>query len=122
MRPQIDYWATASPRLRVAGRRTVLSHRVLLPRLLPNTKYDYEIRPVVEGSAAITGEFLTDTLPTELADVQFTAEGQPTTPLTMLSLRDPRAVVFVTGEGAIIWYWLTEHVVQATKKMPKKNL
>lgn len=46
---EIDYWTAASPRLRVESTSSRNEHNLLVPRLFPNTEYNYEVKAVLSS-------------------------------------------------------------------------
>jgi len=108
---EVTYWATGGARLRVTTNEPEIVDTVFLPRLRANTAYTYEVRVAgsMEGDAVRTGEFVTGTLPPEIADFQFEATGTPTAPLTMIELMvtstGASGVIVVDQAGEIVWYW-----------------
>jgi hypothetical protein len=103
---QVDYWTAASPRLRVTHASTSTDHAVFLPSLRAGEVYEYEVRPSPSGRLLLRGQFTTDTLPTDLAEVHFSAVGIPSTRLTMLELRGAgfAGYVVVDQDGAVVWF------------------
>jgi hypothetical protein len=100
----VEYWAEASPRLRVHG-KAAAEHDLLLTRLRPGRTYSYEVL-----GTGVTGTFGTAPLPDDLARVTYAVTGQPTVPIVMLHLFDPngfKGYVAVDGDGQVVWYWRT---------------
>jgi hypothetical protein len=106
---EVDYWAAASPRLRVTQTSMATEHSVFLPGLRAGEIYDYEVRtigPRGTRGAPQRGQLTTDSLPSDLAALRFTALGSPSFRLAMLELRgEPFAgYVIVDQDGAVVWY------------------
>jgi hypothetical protein len=103
---QVDYWTAGSPRLRVTSASPATEHVVFLPGLRAARVYEYEVRPGPSQRVLSRGQFTTDTLPSDLAEVGFTAEGTPSSRLTMLELRGTpfSGYVIVDRDGAVVWY------------------
>lgn len=107
---QVEYWAAGAPRLRVISPAAATQHTIFLPRLRARAGYTYEVRAIGEDSVrgdSLRGQFVTDSLPSDLAGVRFSARGTPTTPLVMLELRFPFYAVIVDQDGEVVWYWQT---------------
>jgi hypothetical protein len=101
---RVEYWTEHAPRLMVDS-APAATHRVPLTRLRADRTYFYRI----VGTAS-EGAFSTEALPPDLARVQLTASGSPTTPLVLAHLYDPqgfRGYAAVDGGGNIVWYWRT---------------
>lgn len=104
----VDYWTTDSPRLQIASPTVSAEHRVFLPRLRPESRYDYEVYALSEAGVRgqpYADQFVTDSLPPELAALEFYTIGSPTHPLTLVEVRSPTWYVVVDGDGEVIWYW-----------------
>jgi hypothetical protein len=102
---RVEYWTDEAHRLIVDSSSAATTHRVRLTGLRADRTYLYRI----VGSDA-HGAFSTAALPPDLARVQLTATGSPTTPLVLLHLYDPygfRGYAAVNAEGHIVWYWRT---------------
>ena len=81
------------------------THTVPLTRLHAERSYTYEI-----VGHERTGTFETPALPNDLAAVQFTATGTPTTPLTLVHLfhiDGYRGYAAVDGDGEVVWHQRT---------------
>jgi len=103
---QVDYWSAETPRLRVTSPARTSQHRVFLPRLRPSVWYDYEVRALggADPSVLYSGQFQTDSLPTNVTAIKFFAEGTPTSSLTLIEARTPFAQVIVDQDGEVVWY------------------
>lgn len=103
---QVEYWGAATPRLRVTPPSRATTHAVFLPGLRAGELYQYEIRTNTAGQVLAQGQFTTDSLPPDLAQVRFTAVGTPTARLTMLELRGAAfsGYVVVDQDGMVVWY------------------
>ena len=102
---RVEYWTDGAPRLTIDSGGAA-THRIPLTRLRADRPYFYRI----VGTDA-EGAFSTEALPSDLARVQLTASGSPTTPLVLLHLYDPygfRGYVAVDADGHVVWYWRTE--------------
>lgn len=102
-----DYGSSLS-RLRVRSEIESAAHRILLPRLRASTTYEYTAHTSTDS---ISGEFVTDALPPELARLAFEISGTPSEPLTLLEggLDDGfTGFVIVDDEGEVVWYYGTE--------------
>jgi hypothetical protein len=106
---EVEYWAAASPRLRVAQTSPSTEHSVFLPGLRAGEIYDYEVRsigPRGTRGAPQHGQLTTDTLPSDLASLRFRALGSASFRLTMLELRgEPfSGYVIIDQDAAVVWY------------------
>ena len=86
-------------------------HRILVARLLPSSEYSFR---VLSDADQYSGSFSTDSLPANLAAIDFDATGTPSYPLTLVELHPfppatkPdafRGVVIIDGEGRVVWYF-----------------
>jgi hypothetical protein len=124
---RVEYWSSGGPRLRVTSDEGQTSHDLVLARLRPATTYQFEVHP--SGPAGdgtpVTGSFTTDPLPEGLAVLEFTTEGTPSEPLTVLETvahgGGDRGVVIVDADGQIVWY-LEEGPVGGTARRANGNL
>jgi hypothetical protein len=83
-----------------------LTHRVPLTRLRASRNYAYEL-----SGTGRSGTFSTDPLPSDLAQVGFTATGSPTVPLVLVHLFQPDGFTghaVVDAFGNVVWYRRTE--------------
>jgi len=106
---QVDYWGNGGERLRVIDASPATEHSIFLPALRANTTYWYEVRRQSRGwpqSPIARGVLTTDSLPTDLASVQFTVSGTPSHRLAMLELRGTpfSGYVVVDDEGYVVWF------------------
>ena len=100
---QVEYWAEGAPRLRVTEPDTAATHSVYLPRLRGETSYEYEVRPIHSDGglgSPLTGQFQTDTLPSEFAEYRFQVIGDATFPVVMLGSES----VMIDTDGHVVWY------------------
>lgn len=100
----LEYWTNGGPRLRLRA-PAAEQHELLLTRLRPGRRYDYEV-----VGLHYSGSFTTDPLPADLARVTLTSTGQPGVPLVMLHLYAPdgfRGYAILDGAGEVVWYWRT---------------
>lgn len=101
---RVEY-ATGDAQPLIVDSKAAATHSIQLTRLRAGRTYRYRII----GSGA-KGTFNAGTLPPDLAHVQLTASGSPTTPLVLLHLYDPygyRGYAAVDAQGEIVWYWRT---------------
>jgi hypothetical protein len=119
----VRYWADGVPALQVL-QGTAQSHEVILTRLKANHSYQYEIRTPDERNPSVAvlaeGSFSTPGLPRPLADIEFTADGTPSTPLTMLSLETTSGrswFAIVDASGEIVWYTETAGGAAASTRL-----
>lgn len=66
-----------------------------------------------------------ESLPPDLAELTFTAEGTPTAPYTLLEVRHPegfRGFVAVDGEGEPVWFFRTEGNPFGATRLPNGHL
>ena len=123
---EVAYWAAATPRLRVQA-ESAGTQDVFLYRLIPGAIYAYEVRIVGSddhGGDPARGKFETDTLPSALAAVGLAARGEPTIPLTMLSLNatvDSGWFTVVDEDGSVVWYRQAGGRAGAVTVLPNGN-
>lgn len=89
-----------------------IMHEPVLARLLPSMRYDVQVTNDANGEVLFDGDFETAPLPPKLAELELTAEGSPTHPLTVLEVRtgtvsgvDFAGLVIVDERGRIVWFW-----------------
>lgn len=115
---RVDYWRAGSPPLRVTSDVDTTTHRVFLPRLRGASSYSFEVAavgPDGESGEPLSGAFTTDSLPPDLAAIDFQVIGTPTFDLVMLEplgdlpFDDPAAdslpfPIVVDRDGNIVWF------------------
>lgn len=116
----VRYAASATIELVVTSPDPATQHEVLLPRLIANSPYVFEIE---SGESVVTGTFDTGGLPADLAEILFEAEGEPGHPLTLLEFARQdgadafKGAVIVDASGNVVWYFRTERgVTGATRR------
>lgn len=119
---RVDFWSDRGPRLRVEADAAGEAHRLLLGRLRPGATYHYEARATSAGSEgpATAGSFATDPLPEDLAALDFSAEGSPTEPLTVLEINRNvegfEGLVILDEEGEVVWFFRAESPAGVTTR------
>ena len=101
----VEYRAADGPTLLVRSPRAE-SHELLLARLRAGRTYTWRI-----VGREREGTFSTAALPADLAQVEVSATGAPTTPLTLLHLFRPdgfKGWAIVDAAGEVVWYWRAE--------------
>jgi hypothetical protein len=107
---QVDYWTEDGPRLRMTDETPQTTHDLVLARLRAGASYQFEVRSTgADGSGdPVTGSFVTNPLPDHLAVLDFTAEGTPSEPLTLLEIalheQGFTGGVIVDGDGEVVWF------------------
>ena len=102
----VAYGNGSGTQLQVVSLAELAEHQVLLARLRADSRYAFEVSTAADEFA---NEFLTDSLPGDLAAIQFTAMGVSSQPLTLLEftrLNKPDAfsgVVIVDSDGKVVW-------------------
>lgn len=122
---EVTYWTDASPPLRVVSDEPDTQHSLTLARLIPDSEYRYSARTITpEGvpGEALTGTFISDTLPAGLRTVRFSARGE-SSHLTMLELRsqDWNGYVILDQDGSIVWHWETAGNPQGSTRRENGN-
>ena len=86
-------------------------HSILVSRLSPGSQYSFR---VLSGADEYAGTFATDSLPADLAAIDFDVTGTPSHPLTLLELHpfppattpdSFRGAVIIDGAGGVVWYF-----------------
>lgn len=116
----VSYGRAGAAVLRVSS-ESAARHRILLPRLVGDASYDYTVRV---GTAAATGTFRTGALPEDLASISLAADGEPTSPLTMLEVEQRpgfRGLVVVDADGRPVWFYRTEGSLHGSTRRPNGN-
>lgn len=95
---------------RMRSDSAALSHDILMPHLLADTTYRWAVRARDEAGrvgAIERGTFTTGPLPAELAQLQYTVEGEATFPLLVIRLTPPgtgfSGEVAMDPQGRIVW-------------------
>lgn len=100
----VTYGRADGSTLEVRADSMSLAHRIVLTRLHPESPY---IATVEAGRSSRSKAFDTPGLPAPLAAIEFTATGEPTSPLALLELSQPEGFngyVVVDGAGEVVWY------------------
>jgi hypothetical protein len=100
----VDYWTDGAKRLRVHSAATA-HHALLLTRLRAGRTYHYEA-----PGTTVSGTFVADALPADLATAVVSATGTRTAPLVMLHLFEPtgfKGYAVVDEASEVVWYWRT---------------
>jgi hypothetical protein len=120
----VRYGAGARTQLVVTSSQPSTHHEVLLPRLLADTRYEFEVE---SNESMIAGTFDTGSLPADLAAITFDVEGEPSHPLTMLEFARQdgadafKGVVIVDGDGNVVWYFRSDRAVTGTTRRTNGN-
>jgi hypothetical protein len=121
---EVEYWTGNGPHLGVTHDASQRSHDVVLARLRAGATYQYAVRstgPYGSGDAVI-GSFATDPLPDNLAMLEFTAEGTPTEPLTLLEIARKgqedgfSGAVILDAAGEVVWFFESLAVQGSTRR------
>lgn len=125
---EVTYWTAGKPKLRLLTETRSREHHVFLPRLVAERTYSYEVRSVNragEKSEPLTGSLATGALPPELAALKFTAQGEPTMPLTMVELMITNTgfngAFVADADGDIVWYWRTLGWINGVSRLENGN-
>ena len=106
----VDYWTENATRLRIRSDANASTHQLWVPRLRAASTYDFTVTAISstgDTGAAFERSFQTDSLPPELAAIQFQIIGTATFPMVLLSpLRSvaPGLPFVVDTEGYIVWF------------------
>ena len=117
----VNYAAAPGTPLQVVSVAAVEEHDLLLPRLRSETRYVYEVRTEADRFA---GEFMTGSLPDDLAAIQFVSSGTPTMPLALLEIISPegfKGFVIVDDAGQVVWYFRTEGAATGSTRRSNGN-
>ena len=121
----VVYGAGSGTQLQVASAQALIEHQVLLTRLRAKSRYVFEVRTEADR---YTNEFLTDSLPDDLAAIQFRATGVPSHPLTLLEFvrifdlsESFSGVVIVDSDGKVVWYRRAQRVETGNTRRSNGN-
>jgi hypothetical protein len=119
---RVLYQATEPKPLIVELNDPRLFHSVPLTRLRADATYQVEVLPLAAGVRVEPQEtsFTTDPLPDDLADLEFTTEGDLSAPLVLVEINNNEGgfegVIAVDDEGAIVWHYRLDAVAGATRR------
>lgn len=120
---KISYWAADTPILanRIAA---AANSEIPVVRLLPDSEYEFELRPTRGEGTHVRGSFNTGSLPADFEQLDLRADGVATAPLTMLEVRHTRLKAFVAVDawGRPVWYHRTEGSSYCWAQRPNFNL
>ena len=112
----VDYWTENASRLRITSEADTSTHELFIPRLRAASLYNFEVTPISSSGntgSVFQGSFETDSLPPELAALQFEIIGNATFPLLMLEILHPKTLahpIIIDTDGYVVWYRpLAEH-------------
>ncbi|PYP76112.1 MAG: hypothetical protein DMD35_19470 [Gemmatimonadetes bacterium] len=100
----VEYWTDGDSRLRVQAPASA-SPSITLTRLRPRRSYHFQV-----VGTTLTGDFTSDTVPTDLAASLVSTTGRHTAPLVMLHLFEPtgfKGYAMLDEHDDVVWYWRT---------------
>ena len=122
---RVEYWSDPTHKLRVDTPVLSAEGTLHIAALRASQRYHFEAAALdASGTvgAAYRGEFDTPAMPGDLEDVQFTARGHSSAPLTMLEINGPfKGFVAVDETGAPVWWWRTQGTPQGFTRRTNGN-
>lgn len=121
---EVDYWTEGGPRLRVADATPQRTHELILGQLRAGATYQFEVRSTgaLGSGDPVSGSFVTDALPANLAALDFSAQGTPTEPLTLFEIARNEnengftGAVIVDDAGEVVWFFESVAIQGATRR------
>ena len=106
----VDYWTENTSRLRITSEADTSAHELFVPRLRAASLYNFEVTPISTSGhtgSVFQGSLETDSLPPELAALQFQIIGNATFPLLMLENVSRTTLtwpIIIDTDGYIVWF------------------